>query len=486
MPAVEIAARNRGPKPPTVIDSPAMADIPREDDAKRPDRRDRDGSARDAALDAARYAARDSEHGSTPIILSVDPDRPEPEIIRRAAAVLSAGGLVAFPTETVYGLGANALDPAAVARIFAAKGRPADDPLIVHVLDVGALGPLVTGVPDVARRLAEAFWPGPLTLVLPRSDIVPSAVTAGLDTLAVRAPSHPVARALIQAAGTPVAAPSANPFGRTSPTSAAHVVTDLGGRVDLVLDGGACPIGVESTVVDCTSDPPRVLRHGGVPIEALRSIVPMIAEVAGGGGADSVFDMDRDNDVDSVSDVERAGDMDRAGATDRDAATDRDGNMDRDGDTGASRAGPRRSPGTHARHYAPRARLVYLVGPSPGLREVIFAAAARLRDGGGTVGLLLADEDVAESVPEGVIFRAIGSLADPETAARWLFSAMRELDAAGTTIILARDFGGRGLGRAVRDRLSRAAEGRVVRVRADGIDAAVEAVVVALAGSNRG
>jgi L-threonylcarbamoyladenylate synthase len=181
---------------------------------------------------------------------------------------------VAFPTETVYGLGAHALDPAAVQRIFEAKGRPASDPLIVHVATFDQLHGLVAWVPARAEALAERFWPGPLTLVLPRSDEVPDLVTAGLETVAIRVPSHPVARALLESARMPVAAPSANLFSRPSPTRASHVLADLGGRIDMVLDGGPTEVGVESTVLDLSHDPPTILRPGAVSLEALREILP--------------------------------------------------------------------------------------------------------------------------------------------------------------------------------------------------------------------
>ena len=195
----------------------------------------------------------------------------DPEAIERAAAVLRRGGLVAFPTETVYGLGANAFDPRAVARVFEVKARPSFDPLIVHVHDASELPRVVaaSGDPRVGR-LAARFWPGPLTLVLPRRAEVPDIVTSGLDTVGVRVPSHPAALALLRAAG-PVAAPSANPFGYVSPTTAAHVAERLGHAVDLVLDGGPCPVGVESTILSLADDPPRLLRPGGVAREDLES-----------------------------------------------------------------------------------------------------------------------------------------------------------------------------------------------------------------------
>src|SRR6185369_9139359 len=196
----------------------------------------------------------------------------DPASIRRAADLLRQGGLVAFPTETVYGLGVHALDRDAVRRLFVAKGRPASDPLIVHVTSLEAAR-LLASIPDHARELAVAFWPGPLTLVMPRSTVVPDEVTAGLDTVAIRVPAHPVARALIEEAGIPIAAPSANLFSRPSPTRAAHVLDDLDGRIDLVLDGGATTVGVESTVLDLSAARPTVLRPGVVTVEMLRRVI---------------------------------------------------------------------------------------------------------------------------------------------------------------------------------------------------------------------
>ena len=194
--------------------------------------------------------------------------------IRRAAALLCAGELVAFPTETVYGLGADALNGEAAARIFAAKGRPADNPLIAHIAGESGLAGLIALEPCAcARKLMRAFWPGPMTLIFPKSPRVPREVTAGLDTVAVRMPSHPVARALIRAAQTPIAAPSANRSGRPSPTTAAHVLEDMEGRIPLILDGGPCEVGLESTVVDVTGARPRILRPGGVTLEMLEGVV---------------------------------------------------------------------------------------------------------------------------------------------------------------------------------------------------------------------
>lgn len=205
---------------------------------------------------------------------------PSPELAAGASA-LAAGGLVAFPTETVYGLGANALDPHAVARIFAVKGRPTDHPLICHIASADDLAPLVAEVTPLAQALADAFWPGPLTLVLPRSAAVPDAVTGGRDTVAVRVPDHPLALELLRAFGGPVAAPSANRFGRPSPTRANDVRDELGDTVDVILDGGPCAIGVESTVLDLTSNPPQVLRPGGVSVEQIEAVIGPVDGASG-------------------------------------------------------------------------------------------------------------------------------------------------------------------------------------------------------------
>jgi L-threonylcarbamoyladenylate synthase len=206
-------------------------------------------------------------------VLQVDARNPNASAIVRAAAVLRAGGLVAFPTETVYGLGANALDAAAVVRIFEAKGRPANNPLIVHVAEAARARELVAEWPDAAALLARRFWPGPLTLVLPRGRAVPEIVAAGGPTVAVRMPAHPVARGLIEAAGLPIAAPSANRSSGVSPTRAEHVLRDLGGRIDLILDGGPTPGGLESTVLDLTTVPPRLLRPGLVTPGEIEAII---------------------------------------------------------------------------------------------------------------------------------------------------------------------------------------------------------------------
>ncbi|GIW03111.1 L-threonylcarbamoyladenylate synthase [Roseiflexus sp.] len=344
-------------------------------------------------------------------VLVVDPSAPDPRIIAEAAAVIEAGGLVAFPTETVYGLGANALDERAVARIFRAKGRPATDPIIAHIADLRQLDMLARDIPPVARVLAQRFWPGPLTLVMWRRPIVPANLSAGRATVAVRMPAHPVALALIAAAGVPIAAPSANRFSRPSPTTAAHVLDDLAGCIDLVLDGGPTLIGIESSVVDLTTDPPRLLRPGGVTVAALRELLPeLIVEPR----------------YLSVGDE----------------------------------AAP--APGMLLRHYAPDAPLIVVAGEREAVLARIRSEALMALDAGKRVGMLAFDEDVAALADLPVQVVALGSATDPGQVAQCLFAALREIERIGVDLILVRDPGREGLRLAVRDRLVRAAEGRVI------------------------
>lgn len=339
-------------------------------------------------------------------------------VIEEAAAVIRRGGLVAFPTETVYGLGAAALDARAVDGIFAAKGRPSTDPLIVHLADARQLDTVATDVTPEARRLADAFWPGPLTLVLARQPAVPDRVTAGKPTVAVRVPSHPVARALLAACGAPVAAPSANRFSRPSPTTAVHVVAELDGLVDVVLDGGATPIGVESTIVDCSVSPPVLLRPGGVTREQLEAVVPTLVV------------------------LERYGRADQA----------------------------QPAPGQLLRHYAPSARVTVYAGPVAAVQARLAAEARHLSATGTRVGLLVFEEDAMTLAPSlaalassgRILLRTFGRRNDLAVAARTLFDVLRQFEGDGVDVILAAAPPVEGLGAAVLDRLTRAAEGRVV------------------------
>ncbi|HSV86000.1 MAG TPA: L-threonylcarbamoyladenylate synthase [Levilinea sp.] len=342
------------------------------------------------------------------LVLKINPHSPEPDLIAQAAACLVEGKLVAFPTETVYGLGGNALDPRAVERIFIAKGRPFQDPLIVHIAGLTMLELVVWDAPEVAYQLAEHFWPGPLTLILPRHANIPPSVSAGLDTVAVRMPDHPIACALIEQAGVPVAAPSANRFGRTSPTSAEHVLADLAGRIALVLDGGSPLVGLESTVLDVTQSPPVILRPGGVSLEQL---VAVLGEVRLRGEPSIQV---------------------------------------------ASKAMP--SPGMLARHYAPRATLILFEGENASqVRLRMRSQAKALLADGRRVGVLAVDEDAEDFRDLGIQLAALGSTSDLSQVAHRLYAAIRELDAAGVEFILARSYGTQGLGLAILDRLRRAA-----------------------------
>lgn len=218
---------------------------------------------------ARRMTSRFRNHAAGPMRIS----HPSRGVMRKATAIIRSGGIVAFPTETVYGLGADAFNPLAVARIFEAKGRPLFDPLIVHIADLSQMGRLAVTIDRRAGRLAGRFWPGPLTMVLPKNDLVPDIVTAGLDTVAVRMPDHLIARDLIIGSGTPIAAPSANRFGYISPTKAAHVLDQLGDRVDMIIDGGDCAVGVESTIIKLVGDRSVILRPGGVPVEEIEAVI---------------------------------------------------------------------------------------------------------------------------------------------------------------------------------------------------------------------
>jgi L-threonylcarbamoyladenylate synthase len=327
------------------------------------------------------------------------------EAIRDAAAALRRGELVAFPTETVYGLGANALDAEAVGRVYAAKGRPAWNPLIVHVATVHAARALARHWPPAAQRLAEACWPGPLTLVLPKAALVPDAATAGRDAVGIRIPDHPVALALLREAGVPVVAPSANRFTQVSPTTAGHVQDALGDRVAHILDGGPCQVGIESTVLDLTQDPPVVLRPGMLTAQALAELLD-------------------------------------APVAEQTAAS-----LRHDSDTEAAPL----APGQADKHYAPRAD-VWLIAPG----EEAEGAAALPRDlvRAGRVTALLRTRS-AQPFPEGTRVERLPD--DPAGFARGLYAALHAADAAGSAIILIERPPGTPAWRGVQDRLARAA-----------------------------
>jgi L-threonylcarbamoyladenylate synthase len=346
---------------------------------------------------------------SAPLVLTVDPAAPDRAAIARAAEALRAGLLVAFPTETVYGLGASALNAEAAGRIFTAKGRPADNPLIVHVPSLQAAEALTGPLPPVGRVLAERFWPGPLSLVVRHRGQFPANVTGGLPTVALRVPAHPVALALLEAAAVPVAAPSANRSGSPSPTTAQHVLADLGERVDVVVDGGPSEVGLESTVLDVTGPAPVLLRPGGLALEELEAVSGGIVLPGPGAGGEAL----------------------RA-----------------------------RSPGTRYRHYAPRARVV-LAAPAD-----VATVAHRWAGQGVRVGTLAPDPQ--SPLGRGAPHREAGPGA--EAFARVLYAGLRALDDAGCAVIVAATVPETGLGRAVMDRLRRAAEAAGQDVNAEMIE----------------
>lgn len=327
---------------------------------------------------------------------------PTPENIEKAARLIRAGALVAFPTETVYGLGANGFDGAACRAIYAAKGRPSDNPLILHIPQASGLPALCREIPEKAYALCEAFAPGPLTLVLKKTAAVPNAVSAGLDTVAVRIPSHPVARALLKACGVPIAAPSANKSGSPSPTTAAHVAADIGAELPLILDGGPCGVGLESTIVSLSGPVPKLLRPGGISLEALEAVIGPV-EVDG-----AVF-----------------------------------GQLPE----GVAPA----APGMKYRHYAPMAEVILLNGT----RENVLNYMAEQKG----AGVLCHDGEEGLFPSAGHVISLGGT---QESAARRLFAALREMDAAGVPRIYCGLPDKSGVGLAVYNRLLKAAAGRVM------------------------
>ena len=328
-----------------------------------------------------------------------------PDTVSIAADILKNGGLVALPTETVYGLGADGLNPAAVRKIFEAKGRPQDNPLILHIASASELDSLCHPVPEAARELARRFWPGPLTMVLPCRSHIPRETTAGLDTVAVRCPACDVTRAIIETAGVPVAAPSANRSGKPSTTTAAHVLHDMDGRIDAVVDGGPCRVGVESTIVDLTGNRPRLLRPGGVTPEQLRQCL-------------GALDIDR-----AVTSQITDGTVVRA-------------------------------PGMKYRHYAPQGQVLIVSGPPT---EAAACIRRRFQPGD---AVLCFDEELP--LYDGLSPTAYGSETDTESLARGLFAALRDLDRADIKTIYARCPECGGVGFAVRNRLGKAAGFRVI------------------------
>lgn len=335
-------------------------------------------------------------------ILKINPHSPESSKIKEAAEVIKNGGMVAFPTETVYGLGADALNPGAVKKIFRAKGRPSDNPLIVHVAEISDLKLIAKKPSKAALALINKFWPGPLTIILKRKKVVPDIVTGGLDTVAVRMPDNRIALSLIRKSGAPLVAPSANLSGKPSPTGARDVAADLSDRIDMIIDGGRTRIGIESTVIDMTTRPPVLLRPGGLPVEEIEKVAGPVRRLSE--------------------------------------------------EPALLRSEPVRSPGMKYRHYAPKARITIVEGGTE-------AAQARIRelaeDGlkkGKNVGILTFHRGFRI---DGCNNKYAGSR--PEAVARKLFDVLRRFDKEGVDVIVSEGYGGKGLKLGIADRLRRAA-----------------------------
>jgi L-threonylcarbamoyladenylate synthase len=341
-------------------------------------------------------------------VLRINPSGIEPEIIKGAAEVIRSGGLVAFPTETVYGLGANAYDEKAVIKIFEAKGRPQDNPLIVHVSSVEQVKDCVRSINETARLLIKEFWPGPLTLVMEKSDKIPYRITAGLDTVAVRMPSHPVATELIKCSGVPIVAPSANTSGKPSTTNAQHVIEDLSGKIDMILDAGSSEYGLESTVLDTTTETPTVLRPGGTTIEAIKKILGNV-----------IYD----------------------------TCLLKDGTAPR-------------SPGMKYRHYAPKAEMYIVIGEVENIVEKIKQLESGYKSRGIFVGILATDQTMHKYAGSCAV--SAGDRSKPDTIAANLFGLLRKFDKMGVQVILAEAISTDGLGLAVMNRLEKAAGYKVI------------------------
>ncbi len=326
-------------------------------------------------------------------------ETPTPEAVCLAGKILSEGGVVAFPTETVYGLGADGLNPEAVKKIYAAKGRPSDNPLILHIATLDTLSLLAENIPQIAYELADRFWPGPLTMILRKQPVVPDIVTAGLPTVAVRMPENLVARRLIDAAETPLAAPSANLSGSPSPTLAQHVAADFSGRIEMIIDGGPCRLGIESTVVDLSSHKPQILRAGSITMEMLEEVIGPLSQ--------------------------------------------------------RFHSQQPKAPGMKYRHYAPKAQLSLVLGESAAVSDEIIKTAALLSQRG-TVRIFATEETAGRYHDFSVC--SLGSLAVPETVAANLFNALRQCDQDGVEFILAEGVCESGVGVAVMDRLRKAAK----------------------------
>ncbi|WP_405726328.1 L-threonylcarbamoyladenylate synthase [Anaerotignum sp.] len=341
------------------------------------------------------------------ILAKVDLSQPDSaEVIQTAAKILQEGGLVAFPTETVYGLGGNGLDSAACEKIYLAKGRPSDNPLILHISEFEELEPIVREVSPAAQKLMDAFWPGPLTMVFPKADIVPEKATGGLDTVAVRFPSHPVARAIIRAAGLPIAAPSANSSGKPSPTRASHVEFDLNGKIDMIVDGGAAEWGLESTIVDVSGEVPMILRPGAVTKEMMEEVVGTV-------------------EIDPAILKKPAADL------------------------------KPKAPGMKYTHYSPKAEVILVKGETKAVVDEINRLAAEDMAHGYKTGVMATEE--TKDLYKADIVLSLGSRERPEQIGANLFKFLRKFDFLGAERVYSEVFSEEGEGLAIMNRLNKAA-----------------------------
>ena len=345
------------------------------------------------------------------IIRKVDENCIDEMIMEEAGALLKEGALVAFPTETVYGLGANALDSEAAAKIYAAKGRPSDNPLIVHIADMDALSLIVAEIPEAAKKLAAKFWPGPLTMVMKKSEVVPYGTTGGLDTVAVRMPAHPIALEMIRHGGGYIAAPSANTSGRPSPTLASHVADDMDGIVPLILDGGAVGIGIESTIVDLTDEIPTILRPGFITKEMLQKVVGEVQ-------------IDKGLDADSKT--------------------------------------PPKAPGMKYRHYAPKAELMIVEGSSEAVVAKINALVKENEEKGICTGIIGTEETISR-YPTGIV-KCMGTRSDELSISSHLYGILREFDESDAQVIYSESFEEGAMGSAIMNRLLKAAGHKIIHV----------------------
>ena len=345
-------------------------------------------------------------------VITMDHNDMDEKVLQEAGNIIREGGLVAFPTETVYGLGGDALNKESAKKIYAAKGRPSDNPLIVHISKLEDLNSIVKAVPETVLRLAEAFWPGPLTMILEKSDKVPKETTGGLDTVAVRMPSHPIALKFIEYAGGYVAAPSANISGRPSPTKAKYVIEDMTGRIDMILDGDGIDIGLESTIVDLTSEVPMILRPGYITREMLEKVLGEVAV---------------DQTILDINCKE-----------------------------------PPKAPGMRYRHYAPKGALTIVEGDSEKTIATINELTRKAHEKGEKVGIIGTEE--TKDLFRGDSIKSVGSRSDEEAIARTLYTILREFDDEDVSVIYSESFAECSMGQAIMNRLLKAAGHQIIHV----------------------